>query len=120
MASLGPSFRNLRLGLGIGVAGLVTLVATAPAMAGFVLIKENGFSLQVSHQPIQLQVPRYNYARPHTIPFSLPSYHYSYSVGLPFVPVSSSITINTQGTTVILPLNGVNFYNPSLYQYYGF
>jgi hypothetical protein len=95
-------FRKLRLGLGVGIASLLTLIATAPAVAGFVRIEGTGFSLYLGDRPVPYYhyPPSYKYFYPHyyhPIKPVVPHYY-------PIQPITPSITITPQGTSIILPL----------------
>jgi hypothetical protein len=116
--------KDLRLGLGISIASALTLTASAPAMAGFVRIEGTGFSLQLGDRPAPAQQfipnyqyihPQYNYYQPHIHP-TVPHFYHNY---LHSQPVTPSIIITPQGTSIILPSRVIQRSSQRFY-YYGF
>jgi len=103
---------------GMTLAGLTSLWAVAPAMAGFVRIEGTGFSLQLGDRPVPARrfTPKYIHPYPH-YKYYHPHYYYNYYYSQPVTP---SITITPQGTTIILPSTIIERSSQSFYYYYGF
>jgi len=111
-------------GLGVSLAGAVTLTTSAPAMAGFVRIEGTGFSLQLGDRPLPAQQfipnyhyipPQYHYHQPYIHP-PVPHYYHNYYYSHPVTP---TIIITPQGTSIILPSKVIQRSSKRFY-YYGF